>query len=241
HVCEASQAWLQGKHATNQLIGKVELLFRPFLRWLDRNMERLFTEGARLLKRDMDVEKAGLQFVTYQQLQAAMADKCGEEVTAGDGELEENPSDEDLEDDDSESWVSCEEEEDDEPGTADGMKSVEASGDTGPRKGTEIRFLELRLGEGVGTLKAQCIVVCLRCSRCNVTADLSLSGKQPCAAQCEKCNSRISGTFLPSILHQYSPVLGYVDIQGAAAKELVLRECTFMIGCLNCSHEEPIQ
>lgn len=42
--------WLQAKHATNELLGKVELLFRPFLRWLDRNLERLFTEGARKVK-----------------------------------------------------------------------------------------------------------------------------------------------------------------------------------------------
>ena len=31
-------------------MGKVELLFRPFLRWLDRSMERLFTEGARKVR-----------------------------------------------------------------------------------------------------------------------------------------------------------------------------------------------
>ena len=31
-------------------MGKVELLFRPYLRWLDRSMERLFTEGARQVR-----------------------------------------------------------------------------------------------------------------------------------------------------------------------------------------------
>lgn len=50
HVQQASSEWLQAKHATNELLGKVELLFRPFLRWLDRNLERLFTEGARKVK-----------------------------------------------------------------------------------------------------------------------------------------------------------------------------------------------
>ncbi|XP_018423135.1 PREDICTED: uncharacterized protein LOC108796193 [Nanorana parkeri] len=248
HVCEASKAWLQGKHATNQLIGKVELLFRPFLHWLDRNLERLFTEGARLLKRDIEVERAGLEFVPYQQLQAAITDKSSEEVNTDSGlqdtKLEETPK-EDLEDDNSDSWTSCDDDEDDdnpEAGTtADGMKSVEGGGGPGPSKGTEIQFLGLKLGEGVGTLTAYRIVVSLVCSRCNVTADLSLTGKQPCAAQCEKCNSRIAGTFHPSILHQYSSVLGYVDIQGAAAKDLVLPECTFMAGCLNCSREEQIQ
>ncbi|XP_072258137.1 uncharacterized protein [Pyxicephalus adspersus] len=248
YVCEASKAWLEGKHATNQLIGKVELLFRPFLHWLDRNLERLFTEGARLLKRDIEVEKAGLEFVPYQQLQAAITDKSSEKGVDDSGlqdtKLEESPK-EDLEDDDSDSWTSCDEDDDNdnaEPDmTSDGMKCVEGGGGLGPGKGTEIRFLGLKLGEGVGTLTAYRIVVSLLCSRCNVTADLSLTGKQPCAAQCEKCNSRIAGTFHPSILHQYSSVLGYVDIQGAAAKDLVLPECTFMVGCLNCSHEESIQ
>ncbi|XP_066448361.1 uncharacterized protein [Eleutherodactylus coqui] len=252
YVCDASKAWLEAKHATNQLIGKVELLFRPFLLWLDRNLERLYTEGARLLKRDIDVEKAGLQFVPYQQLQAAVLIKSSNGENGEDKEQQETDLQEDLEDDDSDSWISCDEEDDDDDddddlengagaGTCDGMRSVDGGKVEGPRKGTEIQFLGLRLGAGVGTLTARHIVISLQCSRCKVTADLSLTEKQPCTAQCEKCNSRISGTFLPSILHQYSTVLGYVNIQGAAARDLVLLECIFIISCLNCSHEEPVK
>ncbi|XP_069621644.1 uncharacterized protein [Ranitomeya imitator] len=251
HVCDASKAWLEGKHATNQLVGKVELLFRPFLLWLDRNLERLYTEGARLLKRDIDVEKAGLKFVPYQQLQAAVTAKSSEKDNAKDEAQHETDLQEDLEEDDSDSWISFDEEDDDddeddndddlESGTRDGLRSVEGGAAHGPRKGTEIRFLGLKLGVAVGTLTAQVIVVSSECSRCRITADLSLTGKQPCTAQCEKCNSRISGTFLPTMLHQYSPVLGYVDIQGASARDLVLLECTFMVSCLNCSHEEPVK
>ncbi|KAF3854808.1 hypothetical protein F7725_022863 [Dissostichus mawsoni] len=77
HVQQASLQWLQAKHATNQLMGKVELLFRPFLRWLDRSLERLFTEGARQLKKDVDLEKAGLQFISYQELQATVCERSG--------------------------------------------------------------------------------------------------------------------------------------------------------------------
>ncbi|XP_063782652.1 uncharacterized protein LOC134932282 isoform X2 [Pseudophryne corroboree] len=246
HVCEASKEWIEAKHATNQLIGKVELLFRPFLHWLDRNMERLFTEGARLLKRDIDVEKAGLEFVPYQQLQAIVAVKSSEDENVANSTLQETEECpvEDLEDDDSESWVSCDDddlESDRATGATDGMTNVEGGAGAGPRKGTEIRFLGLKLGEGVGTLLAHRIALSLQCSRCKVTADLSLTEKQPCTAQCDKCNSHISGTFHPSILHQYTTVLGYVDIQGAVAKDLILLESTFMIGCLNCSHEEPLQ
>lgn len=50
HVQKASEEWLKAKHATNQLMGRVELLFRPYLHWLDRNMEKLFTEGARQVR-----------------------------------------------------------------------------------------------------------------------------------------------------------------------------------------------
>ncbi|XP_075713762.1 uncharacterized protein LOC142749524 [Rhinoderma darwinii] len=247
HVCDTSKAWLEAKHATNQLVGKVELLFRPFLLWLDRNMERLYTEGARLLKRDIDAEKAGLEFVPYQQLQAAVTVKSSGEENVEDMGQHETDLQEDLEEDDSDSWISCDEDDDDDlesgtgAGTSDGLRSVEGGTLEGPRKGTEIRFLGLKLGGGVGTLTPHHIVVSLECSRCKVTADLSLTGKQPCSAQCEKCNSRISGIFHPSIMHQYSTVLGYVDIQGATARDLVLLECTFVISCLNCSHDEPVK
>ncbi|KAG8576433.1 hypothetical protein GDO81_009859 [Engystomops pustulosus] len=245
HVCDVSKAWLEAKHATNQLVGKVELLFRPFLHWLDRNLERLFTEGARLLKRDIEAEKAGLEFVPYQQLQAAITITSSKEDNAEDGQHKSDQ--ENFEDDDSDSWISCNEDDEDdlEPGTGDaindGLKSVEGGTAEGPRKGTEIRFLGLKLGGGVGTLTAQYIVVSSECSRCKVTADLSMTGKQSCTAQCEKCNSRITGTFYPSVMHQYSAVLGYVDIQGASARDLVLLECMFIISCLNCSHEEPVK
>ncbi|KAM4748944.1 protein KTI12 homolog [Rhinophrynus dorsalis] len=248
HVSEVSVAWLQGKHATNQLVGKVELLFRPYLHWLDRNMERLFTEGARLLKRDIDAEKAGLEFVPYQQLQAAAVGTSYKEghpnqSNVPETEIQETP-DGDLEDD-SDSWTSCDEDDEPEPGTTaaarDGMQSIESGGVVGPRKGTEIRFLGSRLGEGVGTVVANRITVSLQCSRCKMTADLSLSGKQPCTAQCERCNSRISGTFQPSIMHPFSAVMGYVNILGAAPKELILQDCVFMIGCLTCSQEGPLQ
>ncbi|XP_063305501.1 uncharacterized protein LOC134603448 isoform X1 [Pelobates fuscus] len=246
HVREESEAWLQAKHATNQLIGKIELLFRPYLLWLDRNMERLFTEGARVLKKDIDAEKAGIEFVPYQQLQVAVQTKSSdkenpEEQTELQHISDENLDEDDDDDDDSESWISCDDEEDETADNLHGMRQVNEGAGQIKRKGTEIRFLGLQLAGGVATVMAHRITVSLQCNRCKEIADLSMTAKQPCIAQCERCMSRISGTFHPTIMHQYSSVLGFVDIQGAVPKDLILHDSTFVIGCLECSQEGPLQ
>nr|XP_033776326.1 uncharacterized protein LOC117348371 isoform X1 [Geotrypetes seraphini]XP_033776327.1 uncharacterized protein LOC117348371 isoform X1 [Geotrypetes seraphini] len=250
HICQASEMWLQAKYATNELVGKVELLFRPFLRWLDRNMEKLFTEGARLLKRDIEAEKAGIQFVPYQQLQAAKSAEPTDTSSADhqtEGEVVAAESEICDEEGDSDSWTSCEEEElgpDVPPGKNETAASVPPGREDSISvrfKGTEIRFIDLRMSEGIGTLEARKITVSLQCNRCKVTADLSMASKHPCSAQCEKCSSRISGTFHPNLLHQYTAVLGHLDLQGATPMDLVLQDSVFVVSCLTCSQEGPVQ
>ena len=46
-MSENINEWIQAKHGTNQISGKVELMFRPFLRWLDRGLEKMFTDAAK--------------------------------------------------------------------------------------------------------------------------------------------------------------------------------------------------
>ncbi|XP_066557926.1 uncharacterized protein LOC136748243 [Amia ocellicauda] len=246
YVCQASQEWLLGKHATNELMGKVELLFRPFLRWLDRNMERLFTEGARLLKRDIDAERSGIEFVPYQQLQVA----ASSEETAED--LDENLSSDDG-DSDAESYSGSEEDGEDGGGVEGTPPGEECSAgeatshpvenvkSVAPRKGTEVKLMGLQLGEGTATVVASEITVSLQCNRCKVTADLTLRGELPCTAQCEKCSASIIAAFRPSMLHHYSSVLGFLDITGAVPVDLVLQDCELLVGCLSCSQEGPLQ
>lgn len=238
HVQQASLEWLQAKHATNQLMGKVELLFRPFLRWLDRSLERLFTEGARQLKKDIDLARAGLEFVPYQQLQALVCKEQGSSdtvypVTSATTieEREKEGSEEEWEHED----PRCDEEEEEESGLVENIKT------SNPRRGTEVKFLGLRLGEGTATVVASQITVCLQCSRCKVTADLTLNARSPCTAQCEKCNAGISAAFRPSMLHHYSDVLGYLDLGNVAPVDLVLQDCELIVGCLSCSEEGPVE
>ncbi|XP_068460104.1 uncharacterized protein si:dkey-24l11.2 [Clinocottus analis] len=254
HVQQASLEWLQAKHATNQLLGKMELLFRPFLRWLDRSLERLFTEGARQLKKDVDLEKAGLQFISYQELQATVCEKSGndrssdtaaaDEDVSEDGELDKTEGNRTMkggklvEQED----PNCNEGEEEEEGEdKEASHLVENIKISDPRRGTEMKLLGLRMGENTATVVAQQITVCLQCNRCKVTADLSLTGRTPCTAQCEKCSASISAAFRPCMLHHYSDVLGYLDLHNAAPADLVLQECDLIVGCLSCSQEGPVQ
>ncbi|XP_030621897.1 uncharacterized protein si:dkey-24l11.2 [Chanos chanos] len=244
HVQQASQEWLQAKHATGQLMGKVELLFRPYLRWLDRSMERLFTEGARQLKKEIDMEKAGIQFVPYQQLQAVVLKKTADgkpdaepDDPAHSGESE-GESEEEEEDDGEEGMEHAELGSDGEEGRSRQVENIKSSE---PRRGTEIKLQGLSLGENTATVVARNITVSLQCSRCKVTSDLTLSGRVPCTAQCEKCGAGISATFRPSMLHHYSDVLGYLDLNGAVPVDLVLQACDLVVGCLSCSSEDIVQ
>ncbi|XP_023143567.2 uncharacterized protein si:dkey-24l11.2 [Amphiprion ocellaris] len=241
HVQQASLEWLQAKHATNQLLGKVELLFRPFLRWLDRSLERLFTEGARQLKKDIDLEKAGLQFITYQELQATATERSESASDAADADEDDGNV---AESENTEGEKSVQQESpdgDDRQQQEEASHLVENIKISDPRRGTEVKLLGLRLGENTATVAAQQITVCLQCNRCKVTADLTLNGRTPCAAQCDKCNASINAAFRPCMLHHYSDVLGYLDLHNATPADLVLQECELNVGCLSCSQEGPVQ
>lgn len=247
YVEQTSLEWLQAKHATNQLLGKVELLFRPFLRWLDRSLERLFTEGARQLKKDIDLEKAGLQFISYQELQATVCEKSGNDRSS-DPASDPTAAHEDASDEGNLEKTGKEVETQEDPGCEEGQQEekevshlVENIKISDPRRGTEVKLLGLRLGENTATVVAQQITVCLQCNRCKVTADLTLTGRTACTAQCEKCNASINAAFRPCMLHHYSDVLGYLDLHNATAADLVLQECELTVGCLSCSEDSSLQ
>lgn len=246
YVQEASTEWLHAKHATNELLGKVELLFRPFLRWLDRSLERLFTEGARQLKKDIDLEKAGLQFISYQELQATVSEKSANDPSsdpASDEAADDANSDKKLQqiEDKGGEKESTESKKGQQQEDEEASHLVENIKISDPRRGTEVKLLGLRLGENTATVVAQKITVCLQCNRCKVTADLTLNGRTPCTAQCEKCNAGINAAFRPCMLHHYSDVLGYLDLHNATPADLVLQECDLSVGCLSCSQDCPLQ
>ncbi|XP_051580434.1 uncharacterized protein LOC127456132 [Myxocyprinus asiaticus] len=244
HVQKVSEEWLKAKHATNQLMGRVELLFRPYLRWLDRSMEKLFTDGARQLKKDIDLERAGIQFVPYEQLKVTVFKSSAKKsdtperivsITVASGE--------DVEEEGEEHDEAGEEEEAAALGSdgEEGGHQVENIKTRERRRGTEIKLMGLRLGEQTATVLAREIAVSLQCSRCKVSADLTLNGRVTCTAHCDKCGAGVRAAFRPSMLHHYNDVLGYLDLNAAVPVDLVLQDSEFSVGCLNCNKEDTIQ
>lgn len=117
------------------------------------------------------MEKAGLQFISYQELQATVSEKSANDHSCELAAPDTASADED---------VSYEGER-----TVEGEKSVQQEGPGGsegqeeedaihlvenikisdPRRGTEVKLLGLRLGENTATVVAPKITVCLQCNR----------------------------------------------------------------------------
>lgn len=124
------------------------------------------------LKKDIDLEKAGLQFISYQELQATVCEKSGSEVSepsafshgdtdAGliDEEELKKPEGRTAEEREVELGEEGEEEEEEVSHLVENIKISD------PRRGTEVKLLGLRLGENTATVVAQQITVCLQCNR----------------------------------------------------------------------------
>lgn len=119
------------------------------------------------LKKDIDLEKAGLQFIPYQELQvtvsetsepasdAAAADRDEDiEMTQEEGKLVQQ---ENLGGDEGTEKEGTEKEE-----TSHLVENIKISD---PRRGTEVKLLGLMLGENTATVVAPQITVSLQCNR----------------------------------------------------------------------------
>lgn len=111
------------------------------------------------MKKDIDIEKAGLQFIPYQELQvtAPETSEPASDVAAAD-------RGEDIE-------MTEEEEEQENLGADEGKEQEETSRlvenikISDPRRGTEVKLLGLMLGENTATVVAPQITVSLQCNR----------------------------------------------------------------------------
>lgn len=306
----AVASWLLEKHAANQRLGQTQLILRPFLRWFDRNLERLFVEGLRKVKKMQLAEAAGLEFVPFEQLAPKADDELSDTLVAIDTpqvEMEKAKDVQVLQCNNS-SWnevgerhtevvlnrLSCGSSKAQESSIKDAAELQDTShddsakmgksGDHGtevqvtgnelgdkparsldekrestaklddsakleqldsqrPRadilvnqkRGTEVKFRRLELGESVATLECLKVALRIQCSRCRCNADLTTPPRRRNVVTCGRCSQSGALTFRPNLMHAFNSVLGYLDMTDYQVVDLVLSGCIFAVECFGCN------
>lgn len=117
------------------------------------------------LKKDVDLEKAGLQFISYQELQATVCERPddAEEGASDEGEAENTEDERKVEGgQEGPGGDDRHQQDDEEEKVSHAVENIKISD---PRRGTEVKLLGLRLGENTATVVARQITVCLQCNR----------------------------------------------------------------------------
>lgn len=119
------------------------------------------------LKKDIDLEKAGLQFIPYQELQATVCEKSQNEDSSAPSAVNEGATENTEVEESGEGEIIGQQErpsydEDQQEETSHLVENIKISD---PRRGTEVKMLGLMLGENTATVAAQQITVCLQCNR----------------------------------------------------------------------------
>lgn len=118
------------------------------------------------MKKDIELEKAGLQFISYQELQATVCERSSNDHSSDhneDADLLRN-----LERTEDETTAEggmgpgSDDEQQEEEEVSHLVENIRVSD---PRRGTEVKLLGLSLGENTATVVAHQITVCLQCNR----------------------------------------------------------------------------
>ncbi|XP_041367503.1 uncharacterized protein LOC121382082 [Gigantopelta aegis] len=224
--------WCDERKRLLEKHGTLELHFRPFLRWLDKNLQEIVTEGLRQLRREIVAKDVGFQFIPAKELQATYKTKNYSDDS--------NDDDDDDDEDETDNHFAVEEnEEDDVAARADAVKAADGLIDP-EKKGTEIQLRNLQLND-VSTLLFSSIRVIIQCGRCKHKSEFSTPGNRVNSVACAKCNATQILVFRPCIVHQFTSIMGYLDLDNCSAFDLVLQESAAAVGCLNCDKENKIE
>lgn len=120
------------------------------------------------LKKDIDLQRSGIQFVPYEQLKVTVFKNTGKKTDAPERIVSLTAASVEEEEEEHDEAVVEEEEEEDVALGSDGEggdQQVENIKTRERRRGTEIKLMGLRLGEQTATVTAGQIAVTLQCSR----------------------------------------------------------------------------
>lgn len=243
-VDKSLKSWLDTNEKQVEISGSVELVLRPLLKWFDKQLEDLFMNGLKQYQRKLIAKQAGLQFVSHSEIFKKDEEWIDPDLSDEENEYfseSENSSVKEQDEerrDESEDDSTCEESEEEEqkpkrPYAAGGLNNPLDEA----RKGTEIRFKDLQIREQCGTLEATTIKVQVACARCRNLADVKVPRKKVVSMACIKCSIEMSVHYRPAIAHNFSSVIGYLDLEECTPFDLILVDTEFKANCLNCQKD----
>ena len=107
-------------------------------------------------------------------------------------------------------------------------------------KGTELKCKQLQLSEAVGTLVAVSVTLRMRCTRCKETAEVKAPNGRLNQLKCGRCSSSLLVRYHAALMHGFSSVLGYLDVEGCLLFDVLLIDCNFIANCMNCNKDNKL-
>eukprot|EP01135_Chromosphaera_perkinsii_P008892 Nk52_evm2s1524 gene=Nk52_evmTU2s1524 len=205
-------------------INGIVLLFRPFLKWLHKNIEDLFTKSGEILRQEQTLQQHGIQFVHHTNIKVERDECATPEVGKERGVQEEV----------GENVADSEEEKDEDA-------SSKASGTNNPSapsskivSGTEIVLKELLL-TNVGILQIKQLQMTVSCQRCRVRKDVAFGPTNEISFNCSKCKMSLSARFKPLMVHEHSLIAGHLEMLQCLPFDVLLHQTVLSVSCLECS------
>ncbi len=246
HLEREIGAWLQEDMEQQKAEDRVRLAFRPFLHWLDRNLQSLFVQGLKKVRLDVQATNAGISLVLPP---SAVEERAEEREDNEDDVKTEDEEEGGAEGEDDSSEVEDEQESESDDGEegerenlAPGSGSVQ---DVAGKGEVELRVVG-QLGGNVATIFGKVFQFVLHCARCHhrFEAKLSCSEKQSVvavSASCERCHSGYALRLHPALLHEHSPLLGTVSLDACLPADIVLLTSELSATCLSCNKQSTLK
>ncbi|KAL4227663.1 hypothetical protein ACF0H5_013099 [Mactra antiquata] len=251
------QEWVKKKEEDNLKKGIVELLFRPFLRWMDRNMESIVTQGLKQLQRELRAQAAGLEFIPAKELKRGVTTESLDysdmpldsiekddrrpvvyrkgDFTDETYEVPEHNSSDDVDSSDDDD-VNDENEENGGNIENDTVHTRPIIDPDTARTGTEVSLKNMQIWY-LTTMLMEKLKLVVQCERCKNKTDFSTPPNRVNSVACSKCNNVQLVAFRPVLAHGYSSTMGYLDMDGCSAFDVILQDCHLSIGCIKCNRD----
>lgn len=127
------------------------------------------------------------------------------------------------------------------------QKNSVGAGQTDPssvspsRRGTEVLLQNLQLLNCAATIIATNVALIISCVRCSKKSEVKVKVGQLGKVECPYCHLQHLIIFRQNMAHQFSSVIGYLDLEGCEAFDMILSDCKFVISCLDCSKDNKLQ